>query len=131
MSEAQVKKVSASEGAPEAAPLTSLKELKAAGAVVSTKPVPKTIKWTLGETEFSAIVHVRRLSIGEYERLQFEKGDPRSRSAVIISAAISLGKDGSETIDYEDAYQFEPALAEAMFGAFNEVNAEKKPDAGR
>lgn len=112
-------------------PLTSLAAFKAAGAVVDAAPVPRDIRWTLHEIEYTATVHVRRLAIGEYEDLVHDINDERSKTAAIISRFITLGEHGDEAIPYKEAYRLEPVVANAMLGAFNEVNAEKKSDAHR
>lgn len=106
--------------------MTTLKELKAQGAVVSDKPVRKEIAYTLDGEAYKATVHVKRFGIGEYEALFSNDADKRSRSALTIAQAITLGADGKERITFEDAYRLRPELATAMLGAFNEVNVPKK-----
>lgn len=111
--------------------MTTLKELQAKGGFVSTVPVVRTIKWkgrdASGEKiDYDAEIHVRRLSVGDQEDLYLSVEDGKSRTAKLISTAITLGKDGKEKLTFEQAYQLEPSLATAMLEAFNEVNAAKK-----
>lgn len=107
--------------------MTSMKDFKGMGGMVSPIPVKKEIKFKLdGDEELSGTIHVKRLAIGDYEALFLVDGEERSRTAKIISEAVSLGPDGKERISFKDAYQLHPALAGAMIVAFNEVNAAKK-----
>lgn len=106
--------------------MTTLKELQALGGFVPSKPIRKEIKFTLNEEELSAVIHVKKISIGEFEALFLGDKEERSRTAKAISVAILLGEDGKEAISFEMAYQLEPSLAGAMFAAFNEVNMQKK-----
>lgn len=107
--------------------MTTLKELKAQGAVVSDKPIPKEIEYTLDGETYKATVHIKRFGIGEYESLFSNDADKRSRTALTIAQAVTLGSDGKERITFEDAYRLRPELAAAMLAAFNEVNVPKKP----
>ena len=110
--------------------MTSMKELKAKGGIVSSVPVKKEIKFKLdGDDEFTASIFVKKLAIGDYESLFLVDGEERSRTAKIISEAVTLGDDGKEKISFKDAFQLHPALAGAMIVAFNEVNAAKKSSA--
>lgn len=107
--------------------MTSMKDLKEMGGTVSPIPVKKEIKFTLkDEVEYTAVIHVKRLGIGDYEALFLVEGEERSRTAKIISQCITLGPSGKEPITFKEAYQFQPALAGAMIVAFNEVNSAKK-----
>lgn len=106
--------------------MTTLKDLKALGGVVSEVPVEKEIKFTIDEQEYTAKIHVKRLSIGDHEKL-FGKGDDGERAAHLISHAVMLGEGGKERISFKDAYQLHPRLADAMINAVNEVNGAKKP----
>ena len=105
---------------PEAISLASLKGM---GALVDGAPIPREISFTMdnGE-EHTCVIHVRRLSIGEVEKLVAVPNDDRSKAAVTISAAVTLGEGGKEAVSYVVAYQFHPALASAMIEAVNEVN---------
>lgn len=112
--------------------MTTLKELQAKGGFVPDTPLVKTIKWKGTDAEGNAVdyeaqIHVRRLSVGDHEALFLDADDKRSRTAKLISTAITLGKDGKEKIPFQDAYKLETALAGAMLEAFNEVNNPKKP----
>lgn len=111
----------------------SLKDLQALGAFVSDKPVKKTITFNLPDpndegatVEHTYDIHVKKLAIGDYETLFLTDKEDRSRTATLISNAITLGKDGKERIDFKDAYRLHPNLAGAMVAAFNEVNSAKK-----
>jgi hypothetical protein len=110
--------------------MTSMKDLKAKGGIVSSVPIKKEIKFKLdGDDEFTASIFVKKLAIGDYESLFLVDNEDRSRTAKIISEAVTLGDDGKEKISFKDAYQLHPALAGAMIVAFNEVNAAKKSSA--
>jgi hypothetical protein len=41
---------------------------------------------------------------------------------LIISESVLLGDEGSERFTYEDAFNLEPSLAEALISAANAVN---------
>lgn len=107
--------------------MTSLKELETLGGFVPARPIRKEIKFTLNGEELSAVIHVKKISIGEFEALFLGDTEERSRTAKAISVAILLGDEGKEVIPFEKAYKLEPSLAGAMFAAFNEVNLQKKP----
>lgn len=112
--------------------MTTLKELQAKGGFVSAVPVIRTITWkgtdpgTGEKVDYDAEIHVRRLSVGDQEALYLAVEDGKSRTAKLISTAVTLGKDGKEKITFEQAYQLDSSLATAMLEAFNEVNAAKK-----
>jgi tail assembly chaperone len=107
--------------------MSTLKELKTLGGFVPSQPIKKEIKFKLdGEDEFTAIIHVKKMSIGDYEAFFIVDKEERSRTAKIISEAITLGDEGKERISFEDAYRLHPRLATAMAEAFNEVNLAKK-----
>lgn len=101
----------------------NLKELEKMGAFVPDAPVKKDIRFTLDtDEEFTATIYVRKLSIGDYEKVFATKDD---RTARAISAAVMLG-DGKERIPADKAYSLHPGLANAMLEAFYEVNGGKK-----
>ena len=107
--------------------MSSLKELQALGAFVSDKPVKKEITFKLdGDEEHTAVIHVKKLSVGDYESLFLTEKEERSRTATLIAQAVSLGPDGKERISFEQAYKLHAGLAGAMVNAFNEVNLAKK-----
>lgn len=106
--------------------MTTIKELKALGGFVPEKPVLQEIEYKLDGESYRASIYVKRLGIGEYEALFMSVDDKRSRTALTISQAISLGAEGKERISFEDAYRLRPELAGAMLNAFNEVNVPKK-----
>lgn len=111
--------------------MTTLKELQAKGGFVSAVPVVKNIKWkgidpaTGEKVDYDADIHVKRLPVGDHETI-FLSEDGRSRTAKVISTAVTLGKEGKEKLTFEQAYQMDPALAGAMLDAYNEVNSGKK-----
>lgn len=94
----------------------NLKELKAAGAFVSTDHVKRTITWK----DYTFDVFVRRQSFGSLERLLMATDD-RSKSATHIAECVLLGEN-AEPMTYEDAYQLEPSLARELLVAVREVN---------
>lgn len=107
--------------------MSTLKELKAMGGFVPDKPISKEIKFTLDDaTEYSAIIHVKKMNIGEYEALFLTDKEEKSRTAKIISVGVFLGEDGKERIPFDEAYKLHPSLAGAMVTAFHEVNIPKK-----
>lgn len=112
--------------------MTTLKELQAKGGFVSAVPVVKNIKWkgtdpgTGEKIDYDADIHIRRLSVGDHEALFLGVDDGKSRTAKLISTAVTLGKEGKEKLSFEQAYQLDPGLAGAMLEAFNEVNSAKK-----
>lgn len=106
--------------------MTTLKELKALGGVIADAPVEKSITFKIDEQEYAAKIYIKRLSIGDHEKL-IGHIQGEERTAHLISTAVMLGDGGKERISFKDAYQLHPSLAEAMLGAFNEVNGPKKP----
>lgn len=107
--------------------MSSLKDLQALGAFVSDKPVKKEITFKLdGDDEYTATIHVKKLSVGDYETLFLTEKEDRSRTATMISQAVTLGPDGKERISFEQAFKLHAGLAGAMVNAFNEVNLAKK-----
>jgi len=107
--------------------MSSLKELRGLGAFVSDKPVRKDITFKLDDDiEHTFTIHVKKLSIGDYEALFLSGKDERSNTARMISSAVTVGDDGKEKIGFEDAYRLHPSLAGAMVTAFTEVNSSKK-----
>jgi hypothetical protein len=107
--------------------MSGLKELRAMGALVSDIPVPKKITFTLDDgVERTYDIHVKRLSVGDHEKLFIADKDQQSRTAKLISEAITLGADGKERLPFKEAYSLHPSIASAMLGAFNEVNGAKK-----
>lgn len=105
--------------------MKTLEDLKAVGAFFSDKPVQKAIKFVLDGQEYDATIWVKRLSVGEQERLaMLSHSDDRKGSALLISEIVLLG-DGAERISFEDAYRLSPSLAMAMMEAIEEVNGAK------
>lgn len=106
--------------------MSTIKDLQALGAFVSDQTVEREIAFKIGGEDYKATIHVRRLSAGDYEELILSQQKGRSSMAEIISKAIRLGKDGRESMTFEQAYKLEQSVATAMVNAFNEVNASKK-----
>ena len=108
--------------------MSSLKELRAMGALVSEIPVRKSITFTLDDgVERTGEIHVKRLSVGDHEKLFIADKDHQSRTAKLLSEAVTLGDDGKEKLPFKESYSLHPSIAAAMLGAFNEVNSAKKP----
>jgi hypothetical protein len=105
----------------------SLKELEKLGGFLSDVLVEKEIRFKLDDdVEHVATVFVKKLGLGEYERLFATKDDKHGTSSNIIAAAVSLGEGGKERIPVEKAYRLHKGLANAMLAAFSEVNGGKK-----
>lgn len=108
----------------------NLKDLKAKGGFVSTKPVLKEVAWTHKvdgeEVTEKFTVHIRPMSYGDIERIFIDpKDEDRSRTAALIAESVLLGEDMKERLSYTDAYQLAPSLAAALSKAVSEVNATK------
>lgn len=105
----------------------SLKELEAMGAFVKDEPIRREIKFKLDDDiEHSAIIHVKKLSVGAYEKLFVGIVDDKNgRSARVISETITLGEIGKERIPVEKAFTLNKGIATAMLDAFTEVNGGK------
>ena len=107
--------------------MSSLKDLMSLGGIIPNDLVKKEIKFTLDDdTEHTATVFVRRLSVGLQEEIYGSETNVSSRTAKMISEAVSLGESGAERISYEDAYKMHPGLALAMVEAIREVNRRKE-----
>jgi hypothetical protein len=103
----------------------SLDEFRAVGGFVDDRLVEREITFSIdGEGPYEAVVFVKKLSIGEHERvfLREEAGKKRSRMAHLISECVTLGAKGEESIPFEDAYKLHPELGRAMMDAIGEVN---------
>lgn len=105
----------------------NLDDLKKIGGVVSSAPVPKSVKWVKKEDdgteqEFEFTIHVLKHSFGSIEQIWNDKDESRSRAASYISKTVRLGEGGKDPISYDDAFQLEPSLAAAFIAAINEVN---------
>lgn len=106
--------------------MSSIKQLKSMGAFVSDQPVKREIKFKLDDdNEMTAEIHVKRLSIGDHEKIFLATQDEKNRMAKLIAEAISLGDQGQEKITLTDAYRLHPGIAGAMIDAFNDVNGAK------
>ena len=102
--------------------MTTLKELTTLGGVVADAPIQKEIQFEGNPVA----IYVKQLGIGEYEAIYLADADGKSRTARLISKAITVG-DGKEAIPYEVALRLHPALAGSMLEKFHEVNNPKKP----
>ena len=103
--------------------MTTLNDLKKMGGVVSDEPVEKEIHFTIDDQEYTATIHVRRLSIGDHEKLFGV--DATERASNLIARAVLLN-GGKDSISVKDAYRLHDSLATAMIAAVNEVNRVKK-----
>lgn len=107
--------------------MKSLKDLKAVGGIIPEAPIAKQITFKLDDDqEYTATIYVKRLSIGDHEKLFAAKLDDGAASAHLISYAVMLGEDGKERIPFKDADRLHPNLAKAMIDAVKEVNEPKK-----
>jgi endo-alpha-1,4-polygalactosaminidase (GH114 family) len=110
-------------------------DLRSKGAFVSTEPVKRTIEWTHQDAESGEIVTdtfdvwVIHPSFGMIETaFKEEKSEIKSAQSAAIAACIRLGEDATERLSYDDAYNLNPTLAQAMIAAINSTGAvPKKP----
>lgn len=108
--------------------MSTLQQLRTLGAFVPDKPIKQTITFKLdGEDTLTADIFVKKLSVGDYEKLFLAAPDDKSRTAKIIADAITLGDDGKEKISFVDAYKLHPGIAVEMVNAFNAINGASKP----
>ena len=103
-----------------------LQELQAIGAFVDASPVQTEVTWELQGTPYNASVFVVRQPFGVVESVLADSKQDRSHGAKLISLCIRLGKDASEQLTYEQAYNLHPAVAWALVGAINTVNTPKR-----
>lgn len=99
--------------------LMNFDELKAIGALVGDEPIKRAIKFTLDGQEYDATIWVKRLCVGDRDRMAAlsASDDQRSTSALLISELVTLGEDGSERISFKDAYRLAPPLGDAIVEA--------------
>lgn len=101
----------------------TLSDFANSGAFISEVPIKRTITFTLDDgVEHTGDIHVKRLSIGDHEKLFLAATDKESRTALLISQVITLGEGGKEKISFEKAYKLHPSLAGAMIKEYQEVN---------
>lgn len=101
----------------------TLNELTKSGGFISATPIKRTITFKLDDgVEHTGDIHVKRLSIGDHEKLFTSVTDKQSRTALLISEVISLGDEGKERISFENAYKLHPALAAKMIEEYQAVN---------
>lgn len=107
--------------------LSSLAELKAAGAVLGDGPKPVTVKWAndTGE-EFSFNILVKPMSFGASLDLSGE--EDRKSIAEAISALVLLddGNGGHVSLSYDDAIALHPHLGWSIFEAISPSFTKKK-----
>lgn len=104
--------------------MKSLQELKDIGGFVDGTPQPREIAFRIDGKDYTATIHVKRLSIGEWERTFGSKEGKaaKSRTAHVIATLVTLGEDGQETLTVNDAATLAIPLAEAMLRAACEAN---------
>lgn len=101
----------------------TLSELNSSGGFISATPIKRSITFKLDDgIERTGDIHVKRLSIGDHEKLFMSVTDKQSRTALLISEVITLGEDGKEKISFEKAYKLHPALAAEMIKEYQAVN---------
>ncbi len=101
----------------------NLSDLNNAGGFISDQPIKRTITFKLDDgVEHTGDIHVKRLSIGDHEKLFMSVTDKQSKTALLISHVITLGEDGKERISFEKAYKLHPALAAEMIKEYQAVN---------
>ncbi|MEO8466240.1 MAG: phage tail assembly chaperone family protein, TAC [Gammaproteobacteria bacterium] len=107
--------------------MSNLESLRAIGGLVAAQPVAKEIAFKLdGDEEYKATIHVKKLSVGEQERIFTTLGDgDESRTARMIAEIVTLGESGEEKIAFADAYAFHPGLATAIMKAIGDLNGIK------
>jgi hypothetical protein len=106
-----------------------LKQLQDMGGFVPQAPVVKEVAWSRLNDEGQDVtdtftVHVRKLSAGMVEKLWAEAGKTpdQAYSARMISETVRLGEDGMSALTYDQAFQLEPTLAEALLEQVHAVN---------
>jgi hypothetical protein len=106
--------------------VSSLDELRQLGGFVSDRKVEREITFSIdGEGPNTATIFVKKLSVGEHERIFLSPeldDERRSRMALMISECVSLGESGDEAIPFREAYTLHPDLANAMIKAIGSVN---------
>lgn len=102
---------------------SELERLRGVGGFVSKEAVRKEVKFKGDDgEEYTAIIHVRKLSIGDYEQLHAEAKDGRFTNSYAISRAVTLGENGDEPISQDVAESLSLSLGTALYEAFAEVN---------
>lgn len=102
-----------------------LKTLQQQGGFIDETPVKESVTWRRGDgDEVKFDVHVVRQPFGVVDEV-LKTSDGRSQSARMISNCIRLGEKGQERLTYDQAFVLDPALAFALIGAINRVNAKK------
>lgn len=106
--------------------MSSIKELKALGLIVSDEPIFKEITVKIGEDDLTMGFYVRRLGIGEFEEGFLNIENDASRTAKALSTAILLGEGGKEKLPLDVARKIHPAAAKAMLDEVIKENSPKK-----
>ena len=106
--------------------MSNLSDLKQLGAFIQVDElVRREIKFRLTdeEDELTAVIHVRRLSIGIHEAIWADgPAASISKTARLLAEAIRLGESGEEKMSYEQAFSLHPRIALAMSTAISDVN---------
>lgn len=96
-------------------------DLQQNGAFLDAVPVTKSVTWTREDGEaFTFDVGIRRMSMGDWERVMVHEDSEKSASARILSTVLVL--EGGDRLTYDQAYQLHPTLARVLLDAHNEVN---------
>ena len=103
--------------------MSSIDFLNEVGAIVSSTPVRKTVKFKLKGKEHSFDVGVLEFSVDDHERLFLGAAD-ESQTARLISQVIRIGDDMTQQLTIEQAKKLHPNVATAFMKVFNEVNGD-------
>ena len=110
-----------------------LNQLREKGGFVSLTPVSQEVSWTRPSPEGEDVtdtftVRIKKFSAGAIERLWADSGKAKdqSSSAYLISKAVFLGDEGEQMLGYDDAFQLDPTLAEALIETIDKVNPLKR-----
>lgn len=96
----------------------NLKDLETGGGIYTGLPEKEVIEWDGVEYE----IYVKKLPFGEIERIMKSE----SYTTALIAAGIRLGKDGKESLTYDQVSLLKPELARKFANAVNKVNVPKK-----
>ncbi len=109
------------------ATIKSLKELRAAGGIVSREPILRHIEWksfdlaTETDIEYDADIFILKQGAGAV--MEIYQSENTEQISKFISKAVMLLNDRGkpELISYEDAYQLDPPLRTAMWDECQKV----------
>lgn len=101
--------------------------LSADGAVSEARLIEKQIEYTTPKGTYTASVFVPDMSVADRDELsaRLESEDETSRTGIIVSTCIFQDAKRTPAFTYEQACALRPAVADALIGAFNEVNFPK------